>query len=76
MQTLSLTTLSFLEMEEIEGGSWWTSWGKCAAGTVGGILTGGLGGAGIGSAVPVIGTGVGAVVGAIGGGLTGAAAAC
>ena len=55
---------------------WWDDWGKCAAGTVGGILTGGLGGAAIGSAVPIIGTITGGVVGAVGGGLTGAAAAC
>jgi len=59
-----------------ESESWWDDWGKCAAGTIGGVLTGGLGGAAIGSAVPVVGTITGGVVGAIGGGLTGAAAAC
>jgi hypothetical protein len=56
---------------------WWSCWGKCVAGTVGGAITGGLGGCAI-SAVPTAGFGcpVGAVVGAIGGGLTGAAASC
>ncbi len=65
--------------------NWWCSWGKCAAGIVGGAVTGaatlGLGGAAVGTvALPIIGTvsagAVGAVAGAIGGGLTGAVAAC
>lgn len=55
---------------------WWDDWGKCAAGTIGGVLTGGLAGAGVGSVVPIIGTTAGGIVGAIGGGLTGAAASC
>jgi hypothetical protein len=76
MLTLSLRALDFQEMEEIEGGSWWTSWGKCVAGTLGGAITVGLGGAAAGSAVPVLGTAAGAVVGVIGGALGGAAASC
>jgi len=64
---------------------WWDSWGKCAAGILGGaISTGGAGvlaGAAVGTvALPVVGTVSGAVVGgiagAIGGGLTGAATFC
>lgn len=64
---------------------WWSCWGKCVAGTLGGAITGGatlgVAGAAIGTVtVPVIGTisagAVGAVAGAIGGGLTGAAASC
>lgn len=55
---------------------WWDSWGKCAAGVVGGGILGGLTGAGAGSVVPAIGTAAGGVAGAIGGGLSGAAAAC
>jgi len=76
MLTLSLRALDFQEMEEIEGGSWWSSWGKCAAGTLGGAITSGLAGAGVGSAVPVIGTTIGGVAGVIGGALVGAAASC
>lgn len=65
--------------------SWWNSWGKCVAGTLGGAITGGgaglIGGAVAGTvALPVIGTvslgTVGGVLGAVGGGLTGAAASC
>jgi hypothetical protein len=55
---------------------WWGCWGKCAAGIVGGVLTGGLGGAAVGSVVPVLGTAWGAAIGVVGGGLTGAAASC
>jgi hypothetical protein len=64
---------------------WWSDWGKCAAGILGGaVVTGatlGLGGAVVGTvALPVVGTVsgavVGAVAGAIGGGLTGAAEYC
>ncbi|MFS0784946.1 hypothetical protein ABC345_01000 [Shouchella sp. 1P09AA] len=49
---------------------------KCVLGTAGGTGTGGLAGAGVGSAVPVIGTGAGAIIGGVSGGLTGAAASC
>ena len=73
---LSVKTLNLHEMENIEGGNWWTSWGKCAAGILGGAGLGSLGGAAAGSAVPVLGTAAGAVAGAIAGGLSGAAAAC
>lgn len=55
---------------------WWDSWGKCAAGVVGGAITGGLGGAAGASVIPGVGTAVGGSIGAIGGGLMGAAAAC
>ena len=65
--------------------SWWSSWGKCAAGIVGGAgsvgLGGFLGGAAVGTVtLPVVGTVSGAVVGGVGGaifgGLAGAASAC
>lgn len=55
---------------------WWGDWGKCAAGIAGGAGTEGLAGAGVGSAVPGIGTATGAAVGGVAGALTGAAAAC
>ncbi|WP_419869252.1 hypothetical protein [Chryseobacterium sp. CT-SW4] len=64
---------------------WWGSWGKCAAGILGGAVTGagtlGLAGAAVGTvALPVVGTvsagAVGAIAGAVGGGLTGAATFC
>ncbi|MBM0067584.1 hypothetical protein [Alkalicoccobacillus gibsonii] len=58
--------------DAIESMSAW----KCVLGTAGGTGTGGLAGAGVGSAVPVIGTGAGAIVGGVSGGLTGAAASC
>ena len=63
-------------MQDVMGGGWWASWGKCAAGILGGTGTGGLAGAGIGSVVPGLGTAAGAVIGGISGGLTGAVAAC
>lgn len=53
-----------------------TNWLKCSLGTAGGMGTGGLAGAGVGSAVPVIGTVSGGVVGAVSAGMTGAAASC
>lgn len=64
---------------------WWDSWGKCAAGIIGGAGSVGIGyalaGAGAGTIVlPVVGTVAVAVVagvaGAVFGGLAGAAAAC
>lgn len=64
---------------------WWSDWGKCAAGILGGAATTGttlaLGGALVGTVtLPIVGTVsgavLGAVVGAIGGGLTGAAQYC
>lgn len=57
--------------------SWWDRWGKCAAGTIGGAITGGLSGCAV-SAVPTAGFGcpAGATVGAIWGALTGAATFC
>lgn len=58
-----------------KGGGWWDSWGKCAAGTLGGAMMGGLAGAAVTSPT-VIGVPVGTAVGVVGGALSGAAAAC
>jgi hypothetical protein len=64
---------------------WWDSWGKCAAGIIGGAGSVGVGyalaGAGAGTVIlPVVGTVsvavVAGVAGAVFGGLAGAAAAC
>lgn len=64
---------------------WWSCWGRCVAGTVGGAGLGALtgaayGGAGCTMVLPVVGTvacgTVGAVAGGIFGGLAGAAASC
>lgn len=64
---------------------WWSCWGKCVSGTVGGaglgVLTGAsYGGVGCTMILPVVGTvacgTVGAIAGGIFGGLAGAAAAC
>lgn len=69
----------------VKSGGWWKSWGKCASGIIGGVVTGattlGLAGAAIGTVVlPVIGTVsagvVGVVGGAIGGAFTGAMVSC
>ncbi|MEH6792982.1 MAG: hypothetical protein V7694_02510 [Rhodococcus sp. (in: high G+C Gram-positive bacteria)] len=49
---------------------------QCALGTVGGAGLGGLTGAGVGSTVPVLGTGVGGIIGGVSGAATGAAASC
>ncbi len=64
-----------------EDESWWDSWGKCAAGIVGGAGTEALAGCGIGAAAglgiaSIPGCGVGAIAGGIFGGLTGAAIFC
>lgn len=72
--------------------SWWSSWGKCATGIIGGWITGAIGGCaglgGVGAAagaivgpegVPigaVAGCVVGGIVGEIGGALVGAATSC
>ena len=71
METLSLRPLEIQEMEQIEGGTW-----KCAAGTLGGAILGGLAGAAAGSVVPVLGTFWGGVAGIVGGALSGGAASC
>jgi|GEM_PF-1518983 len=64
---------------------WWSSWGKCVAGILGGGILGavstGVSSAALGTiALPVIGTvsagAAGAVVGGIGGALAGAASSC
>jgi len=55
---------------------WWASWGRCAAGVVGGAGLGALGGGAAGSVIPVLGTTAGLIVGGIAGGLSGAAASC
>jgi hypothetical protein len=73
---LFMNSLSLSQMEEISGGGWWASWGKCAAGIVGGAGLGGLAGGAAGSVIPVLGTGIGAGIGAVSGALSGAAAAC
>lgn len=49
---------------------------KCALGTAGGAGSTGLAGAGVGSAVPGIGTTAGAIVGGVSGAMSGAAASC
>lgn len=57
----------------------WSLWGaiKCAAGTVGGAVLGGIAGAAVGTVtLPLIGTVSGTAVGFYGGGLAGMAAAC
>lgn len=55
---------------------WWDSWGRCAAGIVGGAGLGALGGGAAGSVIPVLGTTAGLIIGGIAGGLSGAAASC
>jgi len=72
METLSLRPLEIQEMEQIEGGGAI----KCAAGTLGGAILGGLAGAAAGSVVPVLGTFWGGVAGIVGGALSGGAASC
>lgn len=63
--------------EEEEEETWWESWGKCVAGTVGGAGTGTLMGAAAGTTIPEpVTTGVGAAVGGVSGALGGAAASC
>tara|TARA_B110000259_G_C13958647_1_gene379742 strand:+ start:237 stop:953 length:717 start_codon:yes stop_codon:yes gene_type:complete len=66
---------------EFKCDGWWSCWGKCTSAVIGGGLTGGLGGCGIGAAaglgiLSIPGCGVGAIIGGIGGALTGAAAVC
>lgn len=83
METLNTTNKSNTFSKS--SGGWWSSWGKCVAGILGGAGTGaltfGLAGAAVGTvALPIIGTvsagAVGAIGGAIAGGLTGAASSC
>ncbi|WP_409151061.1 hypothetical protein [Sphingobacterium sp. BS-2] len=54
---------------------WWDSWGKCAAGIIGGAGLGGLAGAAV-TTPTVVGIPIGTAVGVISGGLAGAAASC
>jgi|GEM_PF-3567114 len=57
--------------------SWWTRWGRCAAGAVGEALTAGVVGCGAGAVVGAVpGCVAGGIIGAIGGGLHGAATFC
>ena len=58
--------------EEDGCGGWWSCWGKCAAGIIGGAGTGAL----VGCGVATIGCGAGAIIGGIFGALVGAAASC
>jgi hypothetical protein len=69
-ESASVTAFDFSANQPCLGSAngWWQSWGKCAAGTTGGAILGGLSGAGLGP--------VGAGLGAVGGGLAGAAASC
>jgi hypothetical protein len=55
---------------------WWASWGRCAAGIIGGAGLGALGGGAAGSVIPIVGTVGGMITGGISGGLSGASAAC
>jgi len=71
---LDLFSSASSENGRVQG--WWSSWGKCAAGIVGGAGLGALGGAAAGSVIPLLGTVAGGIVGGISGGLSGAAAAC
>ena len=70
---------SHSEEEQLQGKmaccKWLKSLIKCAAVTVGGALTGGLAGAGVGTVLPGVGTVAGGIIGIIGGGLAGATAA-
>ncbi len=64
------------EKSSLQIESWWTSWGKCAAGILGGAGLGALTGLAAGSVVPALGTTAGAIIGGVAGGLLGAATAC
>ncbi|WP_251939992.1 hypothetical protein [Salinibacter ruber] len=61
---------------------WWESWGKCAAGIIGGAGTTGIAGAkagleiGTAAGSPLKGAAIGATVGAVSGAAAGAAATC
>jgi len=67
-----------------DDGSWWDSWGKCAAATISGYGTGGLAGCATGAKVggvlgpkgALVGCAAGGAVGAISGALGGAVAVC
>lgn len=62
---------------ETEMANWFQRWGRCAAAIAGGMGSGALAGAVVGTApLPGLGTITGAVIGAVSGGLTGAAAGC
>jgi|SRR5690606_6780442 len=59
------------------GTSWWNRWGKCAAGVIGGGVTGGLVGcAGIGGLGAVVGGAAGLGVGSVPGAVVGGVAGC
>lgn len=70
----SAGTCTFPDCDNSTG--WWDTWGKCAAAILGGAGVEGLGGAGIGSVVPGLGTIAGAIIGAISGAFTGAVVGC
>jgi len=53
----SVSKANLVSKAENECDGWWSCWGKCVAGTLGGVLTGALGGCGVGA-------GVGAAAGA------------
>ncbi|MGJ8683393.1 MAG: hypothetical protein ACSHWW_02135 [Nonlabens sp.] len=78
MESLSLQETAIISKSgDCDG--WWSCWGKCAAGTIGGALTGGVAGC---AALGGIGAAIGAAVtiwagpGAAGGAGVGAAAGC
>ncbi|MCG8476485.1 MAG: hypothetical protein MI784_13535 [Cytophagales bacterium] len=82
---LKIKIPSAIAESESGSGSWWSSWGKCAAGIIGGVGSGALAGASFGGAgctvvLPLVGTvacgAVGGVVGGISGGLLGAVGGC
>ncbi len=65
-----------IELPENCDALWWSSWGRCAAGTAGGALGGALAGASAGSTLPGVGTVGGAIIGGVAGGLAGASSSC
>lgn len=69
----NIKKLSLVELKQVEGGGAV----KCVLGTIGGGLTGAVGGAAVGTVtLPVVGTVSGTTVGLIGGAATGAATFC
>ncbi|MEM7105351.1 MAG: hypothetical protein AAF502_19590 [Bacteroidota bacterium] len=56
--------------------NWWSSWGRCVAGTLGSALGGGLAGAAVGAGAAGLGAIPGAILGGIGGASAGAAEYC
>ncbi|WP_299127563.1 hypothetical protein [uncultured Winogradskyella sp.] len=85
MDILEQHNSTYRSSSQVKCSGWWSCWGQCVAGTIGGAVTGaatlGIAGAAVGTVtVPVVGTvalgAVGTIAGGIGGALTGAAASC